>query len=153
MNRRITLNRLAIALGITAVVTLQGCATPQGAAFTAPAATEPDKANVYLYRQSKLNSSGESLTMQLNDQLTQELANASFILMQVPKGDHLLKVKAGGFGKTYEHRWTAESGKTYYLEFVLPSLLLANPFNLGSEIVVREEVTARQDMQTLKGMK
>ena len=93
------------------------------------------------------------MTVQLNDQPTEELANASFILMKVPKGEHVLKVKAGAFGKTYEHRWTAEAGKTYYLEFVLPQFLLANAFNLGSDIVVREEAVARQDMQALKGMK
>ena len=153
MNRRTTISRLAIALGTTVVLLLQGCATPQGAAFTTPAAIEPGKANVYLYRQSKLNAGGASFTVQLNEQPSEELANSSFILMKVPKGDHLLKVKAGELGKTYEYRWTAETGKTYYLEFVLPPLLLANPFNLGSDIVVREEATARQDMQALKGMK
>ena len=153
MNRRTTLNRLAVVLGLATVLNLQGCATPKGAAFTSPAATEQGKANVYLYRQSKLNSSGESFTVQLNVQPSEALANASFILMKVPKGEHLLKVKAGGFGKTYEHRWTAETGKTYYLEFVLPMLLLGNPFNLGSDLVVREETIARQDMQALKAMK
>ena len=111
MNRRTTLNRLAIVLGMPAVLTLQGCTTPAGPAFTTPTATEQDKANVYLYRQSKLNSGGQSFTVQLNDQPSEELANASFILMKVPKGEHLLKVKAGGFGKTYEHRWTAEIEK------------------------------------------
>lgn len=153
MNFRSALNRFSIVLGTACVLALQGCAIPQGTVFTTHAATEPDKANVYLYRVEKLNASGQSFDVQLNDEPAEKLLNASFLLMKIHAGQNLLKVKAGAVGRTYEHRWTAQAGQTYYLEFVLPHILLANAFNLGSDIVVREEVTARQDMRTLRGMK
>lgn len=153
MNRRTTLNRMVTMLGIATLASLQGCAAPMGAAFTTPAAIEQDKANLYLYRQNKLNARSMGFTVQLNNLPPEELLNASHILMKISKGDHILTVKPGPFGKTYEHRWFAEAGKNYYLEFELPPLLLANAFNLGSDIVVRDEVTAQQDMKTLKGMK
>ena len=93
---------ISFAAVAAAIVLTSGCATPTGAAFTTEAAKPAGQAQVYLYRDSSIYASGQSFTVQLNKKDVGELFNSSYMPLQMPAGEHLLSVKPGAFGKTYE---------------------------------------------------
>jgi Protein of unknown function (DUF2846) len=142
-------------LAVTVVATLfaSGCATPTGAAFTAPAPVPEGQAQVYLYRSSNLNAAAQSFSVQLDKKDVGELLNASYLHLQMATGEHLLSVKPGAFGKTYDIPLKLADKQTQYFEFELPHFLLSNAFHLGSNITPRPPERAATDMQVLKGVK
>lgn len=144
---------ISLAAVATAVVLTSGCATPTGAAFTAEAAVASGQAQVYLYRSSSLYASGQSFTVQLDKKDVGELFNGSYMPLQMTAGEHLLSVKPGAFGKTYEVTLKLTDKQTQYFEFELPPFILGNAFHAGSSITPRNAQQAQTDMKALKGVK
>ena len=73
--------------------------------------------------------------------------------LSLAPGPHVISVKPGALGKTYEHTVQLTDTQTQYLEFEMPAFLLGNAFHLGSSIVPRDTQQAKADMQGLKGVK
>ena len=147
----VTSTKLAACLVVTLVAS--GCATPTGPAFTTEAAVLAGQAQVYLYRDSSLNAAGQSFTMQLNKKDVGELFNGSYMPLQMIPGEHLLSVKPGAFGKTYEVTLQLADKQTQYFQFELPPFPLGNAFHLGSSITPRTPEQAQAAMKALKVVK
>ena len=137
----------------TAILLTSGCATPTGAAFTTEAAVPAGHAQIYLYRESSLYASGQSFTVQLDKKDVGELFNGSYMPLQMTVGEHLLSVKPGAFGKTYEVTLKLADKQTPYFQFELPPFLLGNAFHLGSSITPRTAEQGQAAMKALKGVK
>ena len=136
-----------------ATLALSGCATPTGAVFTTEAALTTGQAQVYLYRQSALYANAQSFTVRLNQKDVGELFNGSYMQLSLAPGQHVISVKPGALGKTYEHTVQLADKQTKYLEFEMPPFLLGNAFHLGSSIAPRDAQQAKTEMQGLKGVK
>ena len=147
------LKAIAAAAAATAMLLTSGCATPTGAAFTTEAAVPAGQAQVYLYRESSLYASGQSFTVQLDKKDVGELFNGSYMALQMTAGEHLLSVKPGAFGKTYEVTLKLADKQTQYFQFELPPFILGNAFHLGSSITPRTAEQAQTEMKALKGVK
>ena len=147
----ITSAKLAAILGVALVAT--GCATPTGAAFTKAEAAPEGQAQVYLYRKSAFQAGGQNSSVQLNNKDMGELFNGSWMRFNLLPGEHVLGVKPSAISKTYETKLQLVSQQTQYVEFVVPPLLLANAFLLGSDIAARTAEQGIADMQGLKGVK
>lgn len=147
----ITAAKLAALLAVALVAS--GCATPTGAVFTTEAAVPAGQAQVYLYRASSLYASGQSFTVQLNKKDVGELFNGSYMPLQMTAGEHLLSVKPGAFGKTYEVTLKLADKQTQYYQFELPPFPLGNAFHLGSSLTPRTAEQAQAAMKELKGVK
>ena len=141
---------IAAALAATAILLTSGCATPTGAAFTTEAVVPAAQAQIYLYRESSLYASGQSFTVQLDKKDVGELFNGSYMPLQMTAGEHLLSVKPGAFGKTYEVTLKLADKQTQYFQFELPPFILGNAFHLGSSITPR---TAEQGQAAMKALK
>ena len=146
------LNRRLLAVCVFSVL-LGGCATAPGSKFTRLEPVAADKANLYVYRQGALFAMGQSFKVDLNQQPIGEIFNASYLMLQVPAGQHVIDVRPGGLAKTFAFNLSAEPGRNYFLEFDFNSGLLANPFFLGSEIKRREQEQAIKAMAELKSAK
>ena len=144
---------ISLAAAATAIVLTSGCATPTGAAFTTASALPDGQAQVYLYRKSSLYASGQSFSVQLDKKDVGELFNGSHMPLQMAAGEHLLSVKPGAFGKTYEVNLKLTDKQTQYFEFELPPFILGNAFHLGSSITPRTPAQGVADMQGLKAVK
>ncbi len=144
---------ISLAAAATAIVLASGCATPTGAAFTNEAAVPTGQAQVYLYRDSSIYAIGQSFTVQLNKKDVGELFNRSYMPLQMSAGEHLLSVKPGLLGKTYEVTLQLAEKQTQYVEFELPSFPLGNAFHLGSSLTPRTAEQAQTAMKALKGVK
>ena len=145
----VTYAKLAACLAVTLVAS--GCAT--GPAFTTEAAVPAGQAQVYLYRDASLYASAQSFTVQLNKKDVGELFNGSYMPLQMTPGEHLLSVKPGAFGKTYEVTLQLAEKQTQYFQFELPPFPLGNAFHLGSSLTPRTAEQAQTAMKALKGVK
>ena len=148
-----TTRALVLAGIAAATLALSGCATPTGVAFTTEAALATGQAQVYLYRKSALYASTQSFTVKLDQKDVGELFNGSYMQLPLAPGQHVISVKPGALGKTYEHTVQLTDKQTQYLEFEMPAFLLGNAFHLGSSIVPRDVQQAKADLQGLKGVK
>lgn len=144
--------RITIAITCGAALTLGGCAAT-GAPFTAPAVVPEGQAQLYLYRKSALQASGQTFTVKVDKKDVGELFNASYMQLPLTPGEHVLSVNPSALSKTYEYTFKIESNQTQYIEFELPHFLLGNMFLLGSNITPREVEPAKADMQGLSGVK
>jgi Protein of unknown function (DUF2846) len=137
----------------TAGALTSGCATPTGAAFTKAEAAPEGQAQVYLYRKSAFQASGQNSSVQLDNQDMGELFNGSWMRLTLAPGEHVLGVKPSPISKTYETKLRLINQQTQYVEFAVPALVLGNMFMLGSDIAPRTPEQGVADMQGLKGVK
>ncbi len=142
-----------VAALLAAALLVSGCATPTGQSFSDYVSPPEGKAHIYLYRKSALYASGQAFSVKLNQKEEGELLNGSYILWVVAPGDHLVNVKPGAFGSTYEYTAKLGNKQTQYLEFAAPPFLLGNAFHAGSSIAVRTPQQATADLMGLKAVK
>lgn len=147
------LKAMGAAVAATALILTSGCATPTGVAFSAASAPPDGQAHVYLYRKSAMYAFDQSFSVTLNKQAMGELSNASYMLLTMAPGDHVLGVNPSFLSKTYELKLTLADKQTQYVEFELPPFILGNAFLLGSSITPRTADQAVAEMQGLKGVK
>lgn len=146
------LNRRLLAVCVFSAL-LAGCATAPGPKFTSLEPVAADKANLYVYRRSAIFAIGQSFKVDLDQQPVGQIFNASYLMLQVPAGQHVVGVRPGGLAKTFVYNVSAEAGKNYFLEFDFNSGPLANPFFLGSEIKLREQEQAMKEMAEMNSAK
>jgi hypothetical protein len=89
----------------------------------------------------------------LNDSKVGDLYNASYLLLQLPPGSHLLKVSPGGLAQSSELKVQVEPTKTLFLKYDFVTGPLANIFFIGSSIQPRSQEQALLDMQELNSAK
>ena len=146
------LNRRLLAVCVFSLL-VGGCATAPGSKFTRLEPVAKDKAIVYVYRRSAFFAIGQSFKVDLDQKPVGEIFNASYLMLQVAPGQHVVGVRPGGLAKTFVYNVSAEAGKNYFLEFDFNSGPFANLFFLGSEIKQREQEQAMKDMGDMKSAK
>jgi hypothetical protein len=145
--RRTTL----LALAATAAF-ITGCATPTGQVFNASAKPPEGQAQVYVYLKSPMPGHGSGFDVKLDQQHAADLLSNAYVQLPVTAGEHVLGVTPP-LAKTFTQNFTAQPGNTYYFEFELPPMLLANVFYLGASLTPRDAAKAQADMAGLKGVK
>lgn len=145
------LNRCLLA-ACAFLVLLAGCAAP-GPKFSGLKPVANDKANVYVYRQSALFAIAQSFTVDVDKKPVGEIFNASYLMLEVPAGKHVIGVRPGLMAPHFAYSVTADAGKNYFLEFDMNSGPLANLFFVGSEIKQRDQAKAMNEMAEMKSAK
>lgn len=143
--------RTVLGLSLLPALMLAACATATGPAFTQLEAPLSNKAQLYLYRKSALYASGASYAVAnvATKQKLGELFNASYLVLPLDAGKHVLSVDERGFtsAKTFEVQ--AEAGKNYFVEYDSSKGLLLG-WGLLSGSAAKTEAQALVDLKELR---
>ena len=139
------------ALGLLPLLVLAGCATASGPVFTTLEEPPSDKAQLYLYRKSALYASGAKYIVTNVDskQVLGELFNASYLVLPLNAGKHVLGVDERGFTSVKTFEVQAEAGKNYFVEYDSSKGLLLG-WGLLSGSAAKTESQALLDLKDLR---
>lgn len=129
---------------LLAMIALAGCASLPGVAFQSAAQppVKPDKALVYVYRDSKFMGAGRLAKVDDNGQQVGVLGNGNYIYFYVAPGLQTFYV---ALGVVQPITLTCEAGKTYYLHYSTHDSTFVG--NTTFQVVTKETaLTAMQDM-------
>ena len=142
--------RLAL-LAVASAAALAGCATATGPGFTQLEPPPVGKAHLYLYRKSALYASGA--WFDVADVATKKplgkLHNASYLLIPLDPGKHVISVHERGLTSPKPFDVTAEAGKTYFVEYDVSKGLLLG-LGILSSSSAKTEAQALADLKDLK---
>lgn len=143
--------RAVLAFSLLPALMLAGCATATGPAFTQLDAPASGKAQLYLYRKSALYASGASyaVTNATTKQVLGELFNASYLVLPLDAGKHVISVDERGFASAKTFEVQAEAGKNYFVEYDSSKGLLLG-WGLLSGSAAKTEVQALADLKDLR---
>jgi hypothetical protein len=143
--------RTVLGLALLPALIVAGCATATGPAFTALEAPPSGKAQLYLYRKSALYASGASyaVTNAATKKALGELFNASYLVLPLDAGKHVISVDERGFASTKNFEVQAEAGKSYFVEYDSSKGLLLG-WGLLSGSAAKTEVQALADLKDLR---
>jgi hypothetical protein len=149
-NTAVTVTRRS-ALGLLPLAILAGCATASGPVFTTLDTPPSGTAQLYLYRKSALYASGAKYTVTnaASKQVLGELFNASYLVLPLPAGKHVLGVNEGGFASVKTFEIQAEAGKNHFVEYDSSKGLLLG-WGLLSGSATKTEAQALLDLKDLR---
>lgn len=139
-----------VALG---AVILSACAAAPGQKFSGLAAPKNELGDVYLYRTEALAASGSAFEVTLDGKKIGDLYNASFLHLELPTGNYLLKVSPPGLSQSSELRIQSESGKAKFFQYDFVTGPLYNIFFIGSSIQPKDATLALNDLKDLNSAK
>lgn len=142
---------LGLGAALLPVFLLGGCATVSGPAFTEVQAAPANKAQLYLYRKSALYAIGAKYTVAdvASKRVLGELFNASYLVLPLDVGKHVISVDELGFAKLKTFEVLAEAGKTYFVEYDSSKGLLLG-LGLLSSSASKTESQALADLKDLR---
>lgn len=143
--------RAVLALSLLPALMLAGCATATGPAFTQLDAPASGKAQLYLYRKSAFYASGAKYIVAeaATKQVLGELFNASYLVLPLTAGKHVISVDERGFASAKTFEVEAEAGKNYFVEYDSSKGLLLG-WGLLSGSAAKTEVQALADLKDLR---
>lgn len=143
--------RTVLGLSLLPAFMLAGCATATGPAFTQLEAPPSNKAQLYLYRKSALYAVGASYAVAnaVTNQKLGELFNASYLLLPLDAGKHVITVDERGFASIKTFEIQAEVGKNYFVEYDSSKGLLLG-LGLLSGSAAKTEAQALADLKDLR---
>ncbi len=145
------MRRTVLGLSLLPALMLAGCATATGPAFTQLEAPPSNKAQLYLYRKSALYASAAAYNV-ANVATKQELGklfNASYLVLPLDMGKHVISVDERGFASLKTFEVQAEAGKNYFVEYDSSKGLLLG-WGLLSGSSAKTETQALEDLKTLR---
>lgn len=146
-----TTRRVVLGLSLLPVLILAACATANGPVFTQVEATPTGMAQLYLYRKSALYAMGATygVTNGTTGQALGKLHNASYLVLPLNPGKHVISVAEGGFASDKTFEVQAEAGKNYFVEYDSSKGLLLG-WGLLSGSTARTETQALADLKELR---
>ncbi|WP_050479227.1 DUF2846 domain-containing protein [Herbaspirillum rhizosphaerae] len=152
MNKKIR----TICTGIFFVVialTLNGCATAPGAAYTGLQPLTSETGDVYLYRKKAFVAVAQSFSTTLQGQQSGDLYNGSYLLFRLEPGSYDMAVQPGPFGVVSHYIVEVKAGERSFYQYDFPTGIGANMFFLGSSIQPRTQSRAEADLKDLTAAK
>lgn len=130
---------------------LVSCAT--GPQFSGAQAPAPGQSNAYVYRLSGLVGMGTPFEVSVDGKPVGSIANASYLLVQVTPGTHVLKVVPSATAQPRQVTWVAEAGKTAYFHFDYDFIPFVGPIENAKFPNARiEQRTPAQALEHLKDL-
>jgi hypothetical protein len=134
-------------IAATVVLLLAACAT--GPKFQSAEQPPANMGDIYLYRTAAIYAFGTSFDTLVDGKKVGELPNASYLVMRLTPGKHILQVAPGALGQKSEIQLDVQKGTTGFYQYDFNSGPLANYFFLGSAIQVRSSERALREMKEL----
>jgi hypothetical protein len=143
--------RSLLGLALATVVAATGCATANGPSFSKIEPAPAGKAQLYLYRKSAIYAMGASYTVANvgTKQGYGELFNASYLVIPLDTGKHVVSVDEKGWAKPKTFEVQADAGKNYFVEYDSSKGLLLG-MGLLSGSAGKTETEALADLKDLK---
>jgi Protein of unknown function (DUF2846) len=143
--------RSVLGLALAAVVAVTGCATANGPSFSKIEPAPAGKSQLYLYRKSAIYAMAASYTVANvgTKQGYGELFNASYLVIPLDTGKHVVSVDEKGWAKLKTFEVLAEAGKNYFVEYDSSRGLLLGA-GLLSGSTGKTETEALADLKDLK---
>ncbi len=138
-------------LGLLPVLVLAGCATASGPMFATLDTPPSGKAQLYLYRKSALYAAGAKYIVAeaSTKHVLGELFNASYLVLPLDAGKHVISVSEGGFASAKSFEVQAEAGTNYFVEYDSSKGMLLG-WGLLSGSAAKTEAQAMVDLKDLR---
>lgn len=129
-------------LALAAAVVGVNCERADGPPFSALAIVDPAAAHVYLYRRGALAAYGQGFDIHIDGKPGGRLVNASYLMLSLAPGRHVLQVAPGAKAARMEAEIVASAGTRAFYEVVFPTGLDMRPDFKDALIARREQAEA-----------